>query len=100
MRDDLGAQAAAAYEAAYEGDVLLGQNQLPAAIRAYDRAVKLAPRHLGLRFKRALAKAQHGLLHEARTELEVLVEMEAENGDYVAALQHIQALSAQRSAQR
>jgi CheY-like chemotaxis protein len=75
--------------AALEGDRLFAQGRLDDAIAAYDKAVKRVPRQIDYRYKRALAKARSGLLTEARTELEVIVELEPEHPIYRVALEQI-----------
>jgi CheY-like chemotaxis protein len=75
--------------AALEGDRHFAQGRLDDAIAAYDTAVKRAPRQIDYRYKRALAKARSGLLTEARTELEVIVELEPEHPIYRVALEQL-----------
>jgi CheY-like chemotaxis protein len=86
MNEDQGTLAATA---ALEGDHHLAAGRLAEAIAAYDRAVKRAPRQIDYRYKRAMAKARAGLLTEARTELEVIVELEPDHPGYRAALEHL-----------
>src|SRR5262249_31103052 len=87
MSEDQGQLAATA---ALEGDRYLTLGNLPEALAAYERAVKRAPRQIAYRYKRALAKARAGMLTEARTELEVLVELEPGHTAYRVALERLQ----------
>lgn len=86
MSEDLGRLAATE---ALAGDRLLALGKVGDALAAYDRAVKRAPRQITYRYKRALAKARAGMLIEARTEMEVLVELEPDHAAYRIVLDHL-----------
>ena len=81
--------ATVAEQAAEEAEGLLSQRKLPEALEAFNRAVKLAPHSNTYRYKRAVAKAQSGLLDQAAAELDLLCELEPQDASYAVALQDV-----------
>lgn len=78
-----------AEQAAEEAEGLLIQRKIPEALAALNRAVKLAPRSNTYRYKRAVAKAQSGMLDQAAAELDLLCELEPQDATYAVALQEV-----------